>query len=430
MKTRFLIVLLAIGSALAAAAAQPESFAVNGLKVIVLPNTATDIVASNIYFRGGVAVAGISRAGIERLALAVATRASKSYPKDKLSAELERMNTLLGSNAGPDFSSITMQCVKQNLVESWKIFTDVLLNPLFDSIDVERERERTLAAIRQVQDNPDQYLNRLALEAFYTENPYSIDPSGTARTVKSFTARDLQSSMKGRLLAGDMLLVVVGNTTRAEVEGMVRGSLGSLPQGTIRMDPAASPPRHTAPSVKVVERKLPTNYIMGLFPAPEFGSPESFPMTLGRLILGDRLFEEVRTKRSLSYAPGTRAGGFFADYAALYVTAVKPETTITVMMDEMKRIQNEPVSAKTLSDRKNVYITGYYLNVETNASQADVLARYELAGRGYEEAMKLIDNIRKVTPEEIQKVWKEYAQNLQFVIIGSPGSLQLAPFMF
>ncbi len=413
----------------AAAAGKPESFTVNGLKVVFLPNTATEVVVANMYIRGGVAVAGISRAGIERLALQVATRATKNYPKDRLSADLERMNTILSSTAGPDYSSINMQCVKQNLGESWKIFTDVLLNPLFDSTDVEREKERTLGAIRQVQDNPDQYLNELAIQALYTENPYSVDPAGTEGTVKAFTAGNLQTYLQGRMTTGQMLLVVVGNTTREEMEPMVKASFGALPQGSFKILP---PPavRHSAPSVKVVERALPTNYITGLFAAPAFGSAESYPMMVGRSILRERLFLEVRTKRGLSYAPAAVSGSMFSNYGGIYVTAVKPETTVTVMIDEIRKLQTEPVPAKTLDDTKNGYLTNYYLSVETDASQADVLARYELSGAGYEESTRLVDNVRKVTPAEVQKVWNDYAHNLQFVILGSPVALRLAPFLY
>ena len=205
--------------------------------------------------------------------------------------------------------------------------------------------------------------------------------------------------------------------------------IGSLPQGAFKMIPPVTV-RHSTPSVEVVERKLPTNYIMGLFPAPPFGSPESYPMLLGRSILQERLFLEVRTKRALSYAPATRGGNLFSNYGALYVTAVKPDSTIGVMVGELKKLQTVPAPAKVVNDQKNGYLTQYYLTVESDASQADALARYELSGAGYEEFTRLVENVRKVTPEEIQKVWSEYAHNLQFVILGSPGTLRLTPFLY
>ena len=429
MRIWIVALFLLLLSGMIVAGVQPESFTVGGLKVIYAANPATEIIAVNMYFRGGVALASMENAGIENLALQVATRATKNYPPDKLSAALDRMDTKLNAASGPDYSSINMQCVKQNFAESWKLFTDVILNPSFDTTMIELEREQILSAIRQQADAPDGQLNRLAMDSFYRETPYTVDPMGTERTVRSFTGKDLQAYMHGRVSAAQMLLVICGNVTRDELEQMVKASFGSLPQGAFQV-PQPVPVRHSAPAVTVVKRELPTNYILGLFPAPPFASPASYAMTMGRSILGDRVFEEVRTKRSLSYAPVATGGANFSNYGGIYVTTVKPETTIAVMVGELKKLQNEPVPSKTLNDKKNLFFTGYYLGMETNASQANTLARYELSGQGYEKATELMENIRKVTAEDIQKVCNEYIHNLQFVLIGNPPSLQLSPFMF
>ena len=431
MHTRIvlLVMLLAAGIASLAYGAPPESFTVNGLKVIFARNTATDIVAVNMYFRGGLVALDPRQAGIEGLTLGVATQASKNYPKDRLHAALERMDSRLGSLSNADYSAVTLQCVKQNLTESWNILTDVLVNPVFAPADLELARNRTLSAIRQSRDNPDQYLQQLATHAFYTHHPYEIDVQGTEESVKGFTADNLRAFLKDRLTTSQMLLVVVGNLTRAELEPMVKASFGTLPMGSYKgsVAPGVS---HLEPSLKIVRRELPTNYITGLFPVPEIGTADGYAMRLALSRLQQRVFEEVRTKRSLSYAPSAFAGPNFANYGSIYVTAVSPDTTIKVMLAEIKRLQDELTPAKELRDLTNQFLTGYYMGMETNASQADLLARYELIGRGYEEAGKIMDRFRAVTPEAVQKVCKEFMHNLQYVMIGNPPTLQVGAFMY
>ena len=137
----------------------------NGLKVILVPNKANDIIAANMYFRGGSSTLEMSRAGIEELALRVAVLATKNLPKDKLSEEIESMDTRIVPSAGRDYSSISLQCVRQNFGRSWKVFADVILNSSFDSADVALEKAQAIAALRQSKDNPDQYLASLMLEA-------------------------------------------------------------------------------------------------------------------------------------------------------------------------------------------------------------------------------------------------------------------------
>src|SRR5450830_1108107 len=133
MKIRFLIImtiLLALSSK-SVCASEAESFTVNGLKVIFNQNTATDIVAAGVYFRGGSTVLTRQQAGIEDLALTVAAKATVHFPKEQLNSALESMNTQIDASATLDYSSLNLMCVKQHFGKSWEIFVDMLLSPLF-----------------------------------------------------------------------------------------------------------------------------------------------------------------------------------------------------------------------------------------------------------------------------------------------------------
>ncbi len=93
------------------------------------------------------------------------------------------------------------------------------------------------------------------------------------------------------------------------------------------------------------------------------------------------------------------------------------------MMSELRKMIDVPVSSADLKNTVNTFITSYYLRNETNRSQANVLARYQLSGAGYEEADKFIADVKKMTAEDIQNACRKYIKNLQFVIIGNSESL-------
>ncbi len=71
----FLVPIIFAGISFAQSA---ESFTVNGLKVIFKYNNATDIVSSQMYFKGGVSILEPEQAGIEALTLNTAADASKN----------------------------------------------------------------------------------------------------------------------------------------------------------------------------------------------------------------------------------------------------------------------------------------------------------------------------------------------------------------
>ncbi|PIW69233.1 MAG: hypothetical protein COW08_08270 [Ignavibacteriales bacterium CG12_big_fil_rev_8_21_14_0_65_30_8] len=428
-KLILLIFLVVLGITGLTFASDTESFTVNGLKVILKKNTSTNIISANIYLKGGAAVLTPETAGIENFALIVAQEATKNYPKDKLNSMLEMMDSKIFSNSNMDYSSLQLTCVKDNFEPSWNIFADVLLNPVFDKADVDVQRAQIISAIKQTVDNADPYLGQLSTDAFYTDHPYSISVSGTIETVSSFTPNQLKSYLANRMKTSEMLLVVVGNTNRADVEKMVQASFWKLPVGNFK-NISYPEVNHQAPSIKVVKRDLPTNYIQGSFSSPSFGTKDFYTMRIASSILRDRLFQEVRTNRGLSYAPAAGSATRFSNFGFIYVTAVNPDTTIKVMRAEVEKISSEKVTDSELRNKVNVMITQYYLGNETNASQANILAAFELSGAGYTESAKYTNYMQKVTTDDILNVCKKYMNNLQFVLLGNPKTLDIDTFMF
>ena len=427
--TKILLILFVILFVSSLSAQDVQSFTFNGLKVIFKQNTSNDIISSNLYYKGGVTNLTEDKAGLEALTLVVSTKSSINYPKDKLNAELESMNTVINTNSNFDFSRISLLCVKQNFAKSWEIFSDIVVNPSFTEEDLVLEREKLINNVKQVDDNPDAYLRKLVNNEFYVDHPYSIEVNGTENTLSSFTTGDLKEYHSELMNTSRLLLVVVGNTTKSELESMVKNSFDSIPASNYT---ASVPPgiEYNEPSIKIVNRDLPTTYIQGTYSAPARGTKDGYTMLIANSILRDRVWEEVRTKRSLSYAPSTRYVNNFSNYGAIYVTAVDPDTTIEVMINELERLKNELITDKELTNKVRQFITFYYMGNETNQAQANALAFYELAGIGYDEVNEFLTNVNKVTSKDIQDVAQKYMKNLQFVMIGNPETLEVNTYMY
>ncbi|MFN2432771.1 MAG: M16 family metallopeptidase [Gemmatimonadota bacterium] len=246
--------------------------------------------------------------------------------------------------------------------------------------------------------------------------------------VDSLDAEALREWHRRRLTKENLLLVVVGDVDPEDLRAKVQAAFGGLPEEGEAGRRAES--RGAAPAeLAVVQRALPTNYVRGTFPAPGLADEEDYAaLSLALSILSDRLFEEVRTKRNLSYAVAAAISSRLANYGVLYVTAVEPDTTLQVMRDEVRRLREEPVSDTTLAHAKNVFETEHYLGLETNDAQAALLGRYELLGGGWEEARDFVDEVREVTAADVQRVMRAYVSGLRFVVLGDPAKVDRALF--
>src|SRR5207244_193596 len=136
-----------------------------------------------------------------------------------------------------------------------------------------------------------------------------------------------------------LLLVVVGDLDAAQLKTRIAASFGKLPRGDYKpqLPPQLS---FAASTVDVTSRDLRTNYIQGIFAAPSLTSADIYPMYVASNILRDRLFEEVRVKRNLSYAPNAFLNTQSANIGGIYVTADndRANQAVRVMLSEITRL--------------------------------------------------------------------------------------------
>jgi zinc protease len=99
------------------------------------------------------------------------------------------------------------------------------------------------------------------------------------------------------------------------------------------------------------------------------------------------------------------------------------------MLDEIARLQQQPISQDELRATVQQFLTRYYLGEETNAAQAGELAQYELIGGGWRNSFNVIDQLRSVTPEDVQRVSLKYMRNIQFIVLGNPSTIDRAIFV-
>ena len=417
-----------VQSVVAKQAALVTEFDVNGLKVLLKRREGSLTVAAGLFFRGGAANINSKNAGIETLMLSAATEASTNFPRERMRSELSRMGTVIGSSSNNDYSVLSLATTRLYFDRSWQIFTDVALKPSFTKEDVSLVQQRMVVSLSDDTDSPDVYLQRLQERVAYAGHPYLNSTNGTPETVGSLTAEDLRAYHTKLMETSRMLLVIVGDLNPAEVRDLVTASFGKLARGNYKTD-AVPPLVFDKSSVEVTPRDLPTNYIQGLFTAPSLTSPDIYAMRIASSLLRDRVFEEVRVKRNLSYAPDAFLRTQAANVGGLYVTAVDANQSIRLMLSEIARLQNEAVGSDDIRAVIAQYLTTYYLGQETNAAQAGELAQYELIGGGWRNSVDFLERLEAVTPADIQRVSQKYMRNIRFVVLGNPKSVDTVVFL-
>lgn len=396
-----------------------EEFDVDGLRVVLRSNPQSEVVTAKAFLQGGLSYAGAERAGLELLMLEAGEKQSENFPKEKMGRELTRLGARLSSEANQDFSTFTLNSVQKNFPESMKIFLDALVRPVFTESEVALARERRLTQLSREVEDPDSYLERLAVENAYGSHAFALNPLGTPERIRAVTAADLKKLHDTTVNRSRLLLVVVGNVTPDQLVNLIRPVVADLPRGNfVPRDPAAMPAVDRA-STRLVARELPTVYLMGLYPMANPASPDYPAAYVGTRILGQRLWEEIRTKRNLSYAPSAWMNRSSLNTGALYVSTPKPNETLQVIADEVRKIQASPPSETEVRNAVNVARTQLLTGMQASEDIARWLGLFELGGGGWEKLDGFIARLGTVTPEDVRRAMATYAHKVDFAVLGN-----------
>lgn len=428
MKRLLLGALLTVAPGLVAGAQSVDTtttqFEVNGLKVILRRNAATDVIAANLYFLGGSRQLTPQSQGIEALLFASSERGSRKFPGPRLRQELARTGSTISLSLNEDWTTYSLKAIRSNFDTSWAIFTDRLLAPTLTQADVDLVRSQMVNAVQRADLSPEAALNRLADSVTFAGHPYGMVTEGTAASLTGLGPPQLREYMQRTFVTSRLLLVVVGNIDRPKLERLVATSIATLPRGDYVWK--APPPLPGKKALAIREVALPTNYILGYYAGPPAATDDYNALRLATAILSGRFFTEIRSKRSLSYA----ADAPFVERAiatgGVYVTTVDPNATLSIMRNEISRLQTELIDLEGLDRLVEQFITEYFLKNETNSDQASFLARAAIYQGDYHAAERFVSDLRRIRPEDIRAAARTYMKNFSFAYVGDPSKLDRA----
>jgi len=393
-----------------------KEFEAGGIKVLWKP-AVNDVISAKLFISGGVNNYTIDKQGIENLAFGVlADGGSLKYPREEYHATLERKGIHIGGSSNYDYSTISFKTIAKNWDIAWDIFQDVVINPAWDEKSFSQLQNQTVSGLKQQQSDPDHVVKEMSMKGTFKGKRYEKDPDGTPESVEGFTLEILKNYYPTILKKNKLMLVVVGNVLEEDLWQKVEKAFEGIPVGEIDIF-SSNPPVIEASDIEIQEREIATNYIRGIFTAPPEGTRESLAMRIAMSILSDRLFIEIRTKRNLSYAPAAYMASLFDPYCVLYVSTTNPNLAVQVMLDELAKIKKDGFNDSELHNKKETFLTGYYMGQETNSAQAGTLGVFYMRG-DWRKALTFKDDVYSLTTAELNEAIRTYAGKIKWYYLG------------
>ena len=354
-----------------------------GARVVFVENHELPMLDVSVNFSAGSARDSREKSGLASLTRHLMGLGAGPYAERHIAEQLADVGGLLSGHLDADragFSLRTLSAPAQR-DPALAILKAILTAPAFDPAILAREQARVIAGLEEAATKPETVGEKAFQAALFGPHPYALEESGEVDSVRGLTREDLADFHRRHYRARNMVLAVMGDISRPEVEAWAIRLAEGLPPGE-----APAPLAPVAPLAQGTEQVLPHHATQShLFvgqPGLKREDPDYFPLLVGNYILGgggfdSRLTESIRQKQGLAYSvysyfvPMAERGPF---RIGLQTKRESTRQALDSVRAELARFLAEGPTEAELVQAKNNLIGSFPLRIDSNRKILDHLA--------------------------------------------------------
>jgi zinc protease len=208
----------------------------NGLKIILAERHEVPLVSVWLVADAGHAADQLASPGTASMAMALLSAGTSSRNALQVSDQLALLGAEFFARSDLDSSIAGLSALKSKLEPSLELFADLILHPAFPEFDFKLQQQQQLARIKLEESAPQQMALRVLPGLIYGQgHPYAIPltGSGTTESIAKMTRGDVAGFYQTWFRPDNATLIVVGDTTLAEITPLLEKSLSGWKQGPV-----------------------------------------------------------------------------------------------------------------------------------------------------------------------------------------------------
>ena len=379
----------------------------NGLIVLTERMEYLRSVAMGVWIKSGSRCEPAEMNGISHFVEHMLFKGTRSRSALHIAKEMDSIGGNLDAFTGKEMICFNVKSLAEHVPVALEILTDLVLNPVFDASDVERERRVILEEIKLDADNPEVLVHELFTQAFWKEHPLGWPILGTSKTVARLDRQSLVAYHGDRFHGGNMIFSAAGNLDHDEFTETVAQKFSKLAGGTTLHEQPA--PEASARIVLRNKKSLEQVQLCLGVPAPPITDENRYTTLILNTVLGgsmsSRLFQTIREERGMAYSIYSDMSPY-RDTGALCVfagTSVgKGLEVVALILEEFRKLKRDLLGEEELTRAKNQVKGNILLGLESSNSRMANLAHQEMYFHRFFSPEEIIARISEVDAGQVQ----------------------------
>ncbi|MGB5441682.1 MAG: pitrilysin family protein [Gammaproteobacteria bacterium] len=422
MRSLIAIILFTASNLLLAAGEVHEYYLDNGLKLLVKEDHRAPTVVSQVWYRVGASYEHDGITGVSHVLEHMMFKGTDKYPPGEFSRIIAENGGSQNAFTSQDFTAYYQRLEKSRLPISFELEADRMRNLHLQDEEFLKEIKVVMEERRlRTDDKPTSLTYEQFVATAFISSPVRIPTIGWMNDLENMQADDLRAWYKRWYAPDNAIVVVVGDVDPQEVLALAKKYFGPLkPENIDPPKPRLEPEQSGLRSITVKAPAEVPYLVLGykvpvLKTASESWEPYALDVLSGILDGGDSARFARQLVRGSQVA--NSAGASYDPYErqqALFLLDGVPADAHTVaelqdaLLEQVKRIQQEPVSEDELARVKTSVVAGEVYQQDSTfyqAMQIGMLEAVDLDWRLLDEYVKRID---AVTAEQVQAVARKY----------------------
>ena len=321
------------------------------------------------------------------------------------------------NNAFTDHESTIyfVKVYKGHFEKAMEIISDMVKNSTIPEKEFELERGPIINENLIRHDNPKFQILDYMPAVLFKKHPARMSVGGdNEKTIKGINREDLLGIYNKNYNTQNSVLSIYGGISNEEATKSAIKYFGDFDKPYVKQNRFISKEKQAATQKTIARKGIKQTRIGVGFICGEFqkSNPEEFvSLLVSERYLDDKLFEEVREKRGLSYDPMATyepysTFGFIA--AAAGVEPKNFDETKKIILKEFENLQNGEIGKPDFERTKKTLSIEYKVRREDTISMSLSASVYELTYSGTKLLDSLPDLITKVSLDDVRKYCSKY----------------------
>ena len=413
-----LVCVAALGSSQAEGTSVTETTLDNGLRVLVLEDRRNPIATVQTWYKVGARNEVPGATGLAHFLEHMMFKGTPTFGRGEFSRIIEENGGRDNAFTSHDVTSYYVNIAADRVDRVLGLEADRMRNLLLDAREIDSERQVVAEERRtRTEDDPEGYLSEEFLAAAYKAHPYGGPVIGWMSDIQRINARELRAFYDRYYLPNNALLVVAGDVDTRRVLDRVRETFGKIARGPVAppLD-AVEPPQAAERRIQVYKADARAAVVYIGFHVPNHASKDAPALEVLSTILQEgrtsRLYQRLVYERRMALTIGGDYSYLSHDpnlfwFSGTPLPGQTPAALEQAIMDEIERVQNDPVPAEEMERAKNQIEAAFVWRQDSVYSRASTLARFELTG-SWRNSETFVSLIRQVTAADLQRVAQTY----------------------